>query len=254
MSQVILYTRQAIPSLNQPEISPATVWKGIRHEDIRLPITDFLWKSLQGALKCGTYWDNIPDLAHRALCRNCRCTDSPEHILLQCEEPGQRTVWTLAKNIWQRKGLPWPQLTLPVILRASTWHWNNNLDPVTADGAARLWRIIITESTYLIWKLRCERVIGHAEETEWTHSVQAITNRWTYAINARLTLDRAMTRAKPPQKRLIAKRVLATWSKTLEKETELPENWYSTTRVLVGISTAIYARGTQVDESHTAPS
>ncbi|KAG1839037.1 hypothetical protein DFJ58DRAFT_644578, partial [Suillus subalutaceus] len=54
-------------------------------------------------------------------------------------------------------------------------------------GASRLLRIIISESAYLIWVLRCERVIqGILQDEEKTK------RRWMNAIDKRLQLDRVI--------------------------------------------------------------
>ena len=50
------------------------------------------------------------------------------------------------------------------------------------SGPARL-HILISESVYLIWKLRCERVITHDNpEVDW-HPEQEVVRRWEQAMN-----------------------------------------------------------------------
>ncbi|KAJ7501543.1 hypothetical protein B0H11DRAFT_1713398, partial [Mycena galericulata] len=50
----------------------------------------------------------------------------------------------------------------------------------------RLYTIIITESLHIIWKLRCERVIGRKGDPM---SEQEIHNRWIHAINEQIEID-----------------------------------------------------------------
>ena len=52
---------------------------------------------------------------------------------------------------------------------------------------SRLLTILLTESAYLIWKLRNERRIRGKE-----HNASEIMNRWYATIDRRITLDRAM--------------------------------------------------------------
>ncbi|KAH9163159.1 hypothetical protein EDB89DRAFT_1829099, partial [Lactarius sanguifluus] len=51
-------------------------------------------------------------------------------------------------------------------------------------GATRLLRIIISESAYLIWTLRCNRTIRDKTYTE-----REIEQTWLRAINRRLSED-----------------------------------------------------------------
>ncbi|KAJ7615593.1 hypothetical protein DFH06DRAFT_1013295, partial [Mycena polygramma] len=109
-------------------------------------------------------------------------------------------------------------------------------------GDARLYRILVSESAHLIWKLRCERVIHregeHATETE-------IHNRWVAAMNNRLQLDCRMTDRRYEKKAVPVKTVLRTssgkhpvaicWTGVLHEEDSLPDNWTGGAEVLVGI-------------------
>ncbi|KAJ7089498.1 hypothetical protein C8R43DRAFT_1092558 [Mycena crocata] len=169
----------------------ATIWKSIRHRDISRPIRTFLWKSIHNAHRIGKFCENIPECQDRAICSHCKETESLEHIILGCSKPA---TFTDEKN-----------------------------RPVPSTG--RLYRILITESAFLIWKLRCESVIQHngAPPTE-----RGVQNRWIWTINERLNIDRS-------QYSLPYSLVLETWKGTLNDEAELPENWISKSEVLVGI-------------------
>lgn len=90
----------------------------------------------------------------------------------------------------------------------------------------------MSESVYLIWKLRCERVI-QKENTPF--SIQEVSSRWITTINARLDLDREMTNEGLGKRRLKTKIVLSTWRGTLNDEDKLPKNWTKLSGVLVGI-------------------
>ncbi|KAF7325075.1 hypothetical protein MKEN_00550200 [Mycena kentingensis (nom. inval.)] len=100
-------------------------------------------------------------------------------------------------------------------------------------GAERLLRILLSESAFLAWKLRCERVIqskGEASNAE-------IRNRWLKAINSRLEMDCALTNTTKYGKKALRKGLIkATWKGTLENEISLPDDWMSReTGVLVGV-------------------
>lgn len=60
--------------------------------------------------KCGDYWANIPNLEHCRDCHTCGVEDSMEHILTECEIPGQKEIWDLAQTLWSGKHVHWPQI------------------------------------------------------------------------------------------------------------------------------------------------
>ncbi|KAJ3774187.1 hypothetical protein FB446DRAFT_640363 [Lentinula raphanica] len=103
-------------------------------------------------------------------------------------------------------------------------------------GKSRLYRIVVSESTHLIWKLRNNRVINGKDPP----SKREIANKWHFIINSRLATDRILTRKKTFGKRAIAASlVLRTWNGTLEDEGNLPEDWTREAGVLVGRCTTL---------------
>ncbi|KAH9923245.1 uncharacterized protein B0H18DRAFT_878839, partial [Fomitopsis serialis] len=101
-------------------------------------------------------------------------------------------------------------------------------------GASRFWRILISEATHLIWKLRCERVIGHSDEPHWEHSDLQVRRRFTYVMNNRLLIDVATTHKKYGKLARKSDLVLATWNGTILDELALPEDWTKCKGILVG--------------------
>ncbi|KAJ7049014.1 hypothetical protein C8F01DRAFT_1003308 [Mycena amicta] len=97
---------------------------------------------------------------------------------------------------------------------------------------ARFFRIIVSESAHLIWRLRNTRVIDMRDPPDDTE----IHNRWKETINRRITIDRLLTnKAKYGSKSLRKSLVLRTWAGTLDSEDDLPRDWTRSTGVLVGI-------------------
>ncbi|PCH44822.1 hypothetical protein WOLCODRAFT_51472, partial [Wolfiporia cocos MD-104 SS10] len=95
-----------------------------------------------------------------------------------------------------------------------------------SEGDARLYRILITESAYLIWKLRNERVICEEGNPATPASRTEIESRWRRAINDRLATDCKMTNArKYGTKALQRALVEQTWKGTLQNEDKLPPDW-----------------------------
>jgi ribonuclease HI len=92
-----------------------------------------------------------------------------EHILSQCEIPGQKEVWDLAKELWTKRNPNWPWPGIGTIISAGLANFKNDEGKIK-PGEARLYRILMAESAHLIWKIRCERLMQrngtHPTETE----------------------------------------------------------------------------------------
>ena len=71
-------------------------------------------------------------------------------------------------------------------------------------------------------------------------------------MNARLTLDRAVTSNKYGKRALKQMVVLNTWRNLLKDENNLPKNWLNATGVLVGIEQRAY-QGTILDIPNEPP-
>ncbi|KAJ7125857.1 hypothetical protein C8R46DRAFT_927517 [Mycena filopes] len=213
--------------------TPATIWKSIRHKDVTRQIRTFLWKSMHGAHRIGKFWENIPECEDRAICGHCGVVETFEHIMLECERPGQKQVWALAKALWAKKHQKWPALSLGAILGCGLANFEDEKKKAI-PSTARLYRILITESMYLIWKLRCECVIGHDGVPPAKNHVH---NRWVRTMNEHLEIDINLTNEMKfgKQYSLPQALVLETWRGTLKDEGKMPKDWLRQPEVLVGI-------------------
>ncbi|KAH9841157.1 ribonuclease H-like protein, partial [Rhodofomes roseus] len=218
-----------------------TVWRSIRNKEIHRKIVDFLWKDIHNVHHVGTYWTNIPGLEERAICETCGTTEDMEHILTRCRAPGQKRIWRLTKALWTRKGQPWRAPTETDILTASVGLYPRQDNSKTKNYLARLWAILIPEAAFLIWKLRCERVIGHADEADWKHTDQEISRHWLATVNRRLQIDLTATSKRFGHLAKDNRLVWATWTGTIGDEQGLYEDWTRVPRVLVGIDPGICA-------------
>ncbi len=125
--------------------------------------------------------------------------------------------------MWAKKHPEWPDLSIGSLLGCGLAIFEDEKKRAIIS-TARLYRILITESMYLIWKLRCESVIGRDGEPPTENE---IVNRWVHVINERLEIDRSLTNELKfgKQYSLPPKLVLDTWRGTLENERNLPKNW-----------------------------
>ncbi|KAJ7805957.1 ribonuclease H-like protein [Mycena leptocephala] len=209
------------------------IWKSIRHKDFTRQIRNFLWKTIHGAHRTGKYWLHIPECEERARCQHCDEIETMEHILLKCSKPGQAEVWQLAQEMWQKKHPTWPVLSMGSILGCGLASIRDDKGH-KLPGVTRLYRILVSESMYLIWKIRCDSVIGRGGESL---SETEIHNRWISLMNERLTIDRLLTDKITYGKQASVPRllVLQTWSKTLKNEDKIPDDWLREPEVLVGM-------------------
>ncbi|KAJ7610021.1 hypothetical protein DFH06DRAFT_1016885 [Mycena polygramma] len=224
--------REAAEASFGRQVTDTDIWQAVAVKDILPRTTQFLWKSLHDSHRIGAYWSHLPGYEDRAECRTCGTLEDLEHILVGCEAPGQEVIWKAAETLWLEKESVWPEVSLGTILGCGLAEFRDDGGKLKR-GTQRLYRILISESAYLIWRLRNDRVISRdgvpATEDE-------ITNKWKFAINQRLQMDKLMANRPLKGKRpaLAPPLVLETWSKTLDNERSLPDNWLREPRVLVG--------------------
>ncbi|KAF8224217.1 hypothetical protein L208DRAFT_1410646 [Tricholoma matsutake] len=122
------------------------IWKAIQHKDFSRNLRYFLWMATHNAYRIGEYW--LKEIFCEELQNRCDCT--------HCSSPGQKEVWELAKQMRAQKSLEWRQPWIGNIISCALTEFKNN-DGKSPPGANRLWRILISKSAHLIWKLCCER-------------------------------------------------------------------------------------------------
>ncbi|KAJ7708350.1 hypothetical protein B0H17DRAFT_1274165 [Mycena rosella] len=194
--------------------------EGRLRKDVLPRTAQFLWKGLHNAHRIGKYWTHIPECEDRAMCKDCEVMEDLEHILVQCKSPGQEIIWKAAESLLLEKEPHWPEVSLGTILGCGLAEFRDDGDK-PKRGTQRLYRILMSASAYLIWRLRNDRAPATEEE---------IINKWKYAVNQRLQVDRTLenrpSRGKRPA--LAPQLVLDTY------EQSLPTDWLREPRVLVG--------------------
>ena len=228
--------KDALHDVNGERETNESIWKGIRNPTLRIKIQQFLYKALHNTQKIGDFWEHIPEYEARQMCQTCQVSESMAHILTQCRTDAKTQIWNLARSKWPHANPPWPVISLGLILGCGSLTQPSNREPnaenhnenAYPNGAVRLLQILITESAYLIWVLRCERVIQ-----EKAHTRNEIEQRWLLAINKRLIDDKIIaTKIKRDIPHM--KRLENTWEEVLKKDGDLPADWPHKTEVLVG--------------------
>ncbi|KAJ7763291.1 hypothetical protein B0H16DRAFT_1883688 [Mycena metata] len=207
-----------------PETS--SVWKSTRHKDVSRSGRFFLWMLIHDGYKVGKHWAKIEGHEYKATCTHCGITESMAHILTKCDAPGQEQIWEMASELWElwelKTGEELPRPTTGQIMACATTRKKD-------AGTTRLFRILMSESAFLIWRLRNERVIQEKPPA----SLVEIHNRWLRTMNIRLKLDCALTDAGKYEKKALKKDlVLKTWVKVLKNEANLPKDWTREAEVL----------------------
>ncbi|KAH9853637.1 hypothetical protein C2E23DRAFT_822108 [Lenzites betulinus] len=217
------------------EATDAAVWMSLRKKDVIREARQFMWKTIHDGFMTGRHWlrPNMSDaLQERATCKICQQQDSMDHILFRCAARGQARIYTLLRELWETTGVQWPGANWGTMLGAACIVLKSRGSEGRMVAMERLWTILATESLYLVWKLRCERVIQN-DGKEFT--VVEIQNRWYATINQRLNLDRKATATYLGKRALKPQLVEATWLPILEHNRDLPHNWVGDGGVLVGI-------------------
>ncbi|KAJ7216018.1 hypothetical protein GGX14DRAFT_607155 [Mycena pura] len=165
------------------------IWKSIRAATVQRLTRNFLWKYIHKTFRIGDYWTNINTMEVRALCPVCTVTDSMEHIALDCYAPGQKQIWSLARQLWEKKYNGWPWLNWGLILGCNLIKFRSPRGKLIPEKG-RLFAIL----------------------TSWPTETQ-IHNQWISVVNQALRRDCILTDSchfgvSARQKEL----VLRTWS------------------------------------------
>ncbi|KAJ7574602.1 hypothetical protein C8J56DRAFT_722270, partial [Mycena floridula] len=234
-------TRYAAQELRNGKLpTDRKIWKSTRHRDLTRQTRYFMWMIMHDAYKVGVYWTKMkdPEMQLRGYCKHCHGqVEDMEHILTKCRAPGQREVWDLAKTTWnKKKASRWNKPNFGKIMASAMTELQSSRGK-KKPGASRLYRILISEAAYLIWKLRNERIIpeegtGRAKPPATDAEIE---NRFYSALNIRLNLDCALTnKAKYGRHAIRKETVLSTWDGILHENNNLPEDWTRENGVLVG--------------------
>lgn len=219
----------------------ATIWKGTRNKVIRTTTRQFFYRIIHQTPKVGTFRKHVLNWEHRQMCRLCNKIESMEHILTECDAPARVKIWQFLTQRWPHEHIPLPEFSFGIILGCRSLALPENQTEINGEnpnhqrknrGVKRLLQILISESAYLIWVLRCERVIQNRP-----HSDPEIETRWLRVINKRL-IDDKITVTRIKRDRTHIKITNDTWEAILLKEGELPDKWMAKREVLVGRTSA----------------
>ncbi|KAI9070087.1 RnaseH-domain-containing protein [Trametes sanguinea] len=231
----LMMATAALTSFNGRAPLPEILWGALRRDPVDRKVRDYLWKALHSAHRVGKFWTHISGFESRALCGICGSTESMEHILQDCAALETSRVWKLAKVFLAQRNVVIPPLPSFGLYLGAAAAVHEGRDGTVVPGATRLLRLVLTEAAYLVWRLRCTRVIEWSEEPGRSHAVSAVDNMWYARLNQRLRTDQLAALA-PYSKstRVTEHLVLQTWGGTIHGERDLGEHWVERPGVLVG--------------------
>ncbi len=215
------------------EMAPHMIWTSLRGKHISRECRQFLWMSIHDGYMVGDKWlrpKMSDELRARAPCGTCGDLETMEHILFNCRAVGREAVWELLEETWELTGRPWVVPGWGTLGAGCASFPSDSGDE--SPSVSALWTILVSESLYFIWKMRCERVIRN-EGREFT--TREVTRRWYSTIDRRLELDRRSCAKYLGPSALSAATVARIWEPVLHPRGELPHNWVTDSGVLVGI-------------------
>lgn len=128
------------------------IWLSLKNKDISKNIQAYLWNAIHGTQRCGHFWLKIPEYDHRAYCHSCNAIETMDHILTECSNTGQDIIWKRVGELMRGKNLNWNPPNLGTLLGCGLKRRSRDFTSSVLD---RFYTIVVSESMYLIWKLRC---------------------------------------------------------------------------------------------------
>jgi ribonuclease HI len=227
--------KEAAEAAFERKTTEAAVWRGVRHKDITKETRLFLWLAAHDGYWLGKKWDceNFPDeIKARQFCKHCGTVKDMAHILTTCNSGERECVWAQAEDVWRKRGYEWENPNIGLIIGCGTANFRDK-EGSRKPGDSRLFRILIAESAYAIWKMRCQRVIPEIMKTFTRRESEA---RWRKMMNDRIDVDREMTNKEKLGKQAIDRELVEqTWAQLIQYEPGKPgQDWRKYGRVLVG--------------------
>ena len=146
---------------------------------------------------------------------------------MKCKSRARSTAWRLVNELWTGRGSTSLPTDIGNIMGCGLASFTTNDKP--DDRKCRLYRILISETAYLIWKIRNERRIRDSDGKERIDIERETETRWKNALNKRLTNDRFLTNSTQFRKRALNEGLIKrTWTGCLDNEEALPQDWYKT--------------------------
>src|SRR5260221_9939887 len=100
----------------------------------------------------------MPELSKRGMCSTCNTPETMQHIVFNCEANQCNIIWNATQAICSKKNIVTPDLDIMTIMALPLINIRSETRQA-CPRATHLLRIVISECAFLVWKLRCERLL-----------------------------------------------------------------------------------------------
>lgn len=173
------------------------IWKSIRDPAITRSQSDFLWRNMHNAIKCGHHFLDCGYAQDRAFCINCEEfeVETMEHLMTKCTHEGINMVWAKAEHVWEQgyesRKYQWQKPSIADMLGIGLRTFKKTSDTEKKKdidlGPTRLFKILVMETMWFIWRWRNKVRIERTETT-----LAEMLNSWQHTIATRAILDMTM--------------------------------------------------------------
>ncbi|KIY73377.1 hypothetical protein CYLTODRAFT_342328 [Cylindrobasidium torrendii FP15055 ss-10] len=205
-------TRNAI--MQEFDVKPSTtqVWKSTRDRDTSKRTQQFRWRTIHNAHACGPFFARMSSNMARGDCVLCGKIETIDHVLFECVAPEREALWEAAERLWSITGDRWPNMNLGLVMGCGLFRPRGRGNREEKKGRNRLLKKIVSETAFLIWKLRCERRIEHAHIPDFSFSKATAVKRLIDALDQESRTESFRTNERRFKRRALnIGEVLYTW-------------------------------------------
>ena len=173
--------KEAMAERNK-RVNESEVWRSL--EGAYSPqLNDFIWKMIHGRIKCGPFFRFMPNWQEKEFCA-CGASETIEHILLLCEESGQKELWDVVKEMWKKEtGVEMIQVNIGLIMGIGCLEIENS-KKMEQKAATELFRKLVLITIWVIWKERNDRIFNEKEV-----SPRRLLVRWVKELKREIKFD-----------------------------------------------------------------
>ncbi|KAG8919692.1 hypothetical protein FRC01_001159 [Tulasnella sp. 417] len=183
--------QEALADNFNQQVSVNDIWLGLRSPYIRREIADFLWTAIHGRSPCGPMFSKWGEDWEELQWCECGALETMEHILTQCDD----AIWR--KHLWDEMTdlLRSSKIIPPVLCRRPLFEEIIGAGSVNLGNgpSTRLWATIISETAFMVWKLRNRRRFDGTRI-----STAMAIGLWRGSLEKRARSDLAAGRLKGP--------------------------------------------------------
>jgi hypothetical protein len=155
----------------------------MREPIINKKTQDYLWKIAHNRVRCGKYFDKLPNWADKQYCSECGEIESTQHILLECERTGQKALWSHIEETWKKtSNESWIKPSMGIIIGIGTMKIIK--EEKERHLQTKRYKMFVTEAIWTIWKKRNERIF---EERQI--NTDEYIKAWNKEMSDRIRMD-----------------------------------------------------------------